>query len=49
VPGDRIVAIDGTPVADQADMVGRLGAAGDQVVIDADRRGRFVQVRLQTR
>ena len=47
--GDRIAAIDGAPVADQADMVRRLGAAGDQVVIDADRRGRTVQLRLQAR
>ncbi len=49
MPGDRIVAIDGAPLADQADMVSRLKAAGDQVLIDADRRGRFVQVRLQAR
>ena len=49
LPGDRIVAIDGTPLADQADMVARLGAAGEQVVIDADRRGRFVQLRLSAR
>lgn len=47
--GDRIVAVDGSPVADQADMVARLGAAGDQVVIDADRRGRFMQLHLQAR
>jgi hypothetical protein len=49
MPGDRVVAIDGSPIADQADMVARLAAAGDQVVIDADRRGRIVQLHLQAR
>jgi len=49
MPGDRIVAIDGTPLVDQADMVARLRAAGDQVVVDAERRGRFVQRRLEAR
>jgi hypothetical protein len=49
VPGDRIVGIDGSPLTDQADMVARLGAARDQVVIDGDRRGRLVRLQLQAR
>ncbi|NDC62468.1 MAG: M20/M25/M40 family metallo-hydrolase [Planctomycetia bacterium] len=46
--GDRIVAIDGRSVADQADMVSRLAAAGESVVVDVDRRGRIVQLRAVT-
>jgi hypothetical protein len=46
LPGDRLTAIDGTATAGQAGMVARLAAAGDRVVIDLERRGRFLQVTL---
>jgi hypothetical protein len=46
LPGDRILAIDGGAVANQADMVARLKAAGPQVVVDIERRGRFTQMTL---
>ena len=49
LPGDRILAVDAAPVANQADMVARLQAAGQQVVIDVERRGRFTQVTLEAR
>ena len=42
--GDRVIAIDGTAVADQADMVARLAAAGDSVAVDVDRKGRLVRI-----
>lgn len=49
LPGDRIRAVDATPVANQADMVARLQAAGPHVVIDLERRGRFTQATLESR
>jgi len=42
--GDRVIAIDGTAVTDQADMVTRLASAGTHVAIDVDRRGRVVRI-----
>ena len=42
--GDRVVAIDGTVVTNQADMVARLAAAGSSVAIDVDRKGRVVRL-----
>jgi len=47
VPGDRLVAIDGLAVAGQDDMVHRLSAAAARVVLDIDRKGRFMQVALE--
>jgi len=47
--GDRVMAIDGVAILDQADMVSRLGSAGDRVVLDVDRRGRIVQLRPEAR
>ncbi|NBW97730.1 MAG: M20/M25/M40 family metallo-hydrolase, partial [Planctomycetia bacterium] len=38
--GDRIVAIDGLPIADQKEMVARLQDAGSSVLVEVDRRGR---------
>ena len=42
--GDRVVAIDGVPLADQQDMLVKLAAAGARVSIDVDRRGRLVRL-----
>ena len=42
--GDRVVAIDGTVVTNQADMVARLAAAGSSVAIDVDRKGRVMRL-----
>ena len=42
--GDRVIAIDGTAVTNQADMVARLAAAGSSVAIDVDRKGRVVRL-----
>jgi len=42
--GDRVMAIDGTAVTDQADMVTRLASAGNHVAIDVDRKGRVVRI-----
>ena len=44
--GDRVVAIDGVAVTSQEDMVSRLAAAGNQVTVDVDRKGRLVQVSM---
>jgi len=48
LPGDRITALDGRPVANQAEMVARLQSAGPRVVIDVERRGRFTQIAVET-
>jgi hypothetical protein len=45
--GDRILTIDGDRIASQDDMITRLGAAGDRVAIDVERRGRVVRVTLE--
>ncbi len=45
--GDRIVAIDGGPITNQADMLARLAAAGPRVVLDVERRGRIASVSLE--
>jgi hypothetical protein len=45
--GDRILTIDGDRIASQDDMIARLGAAGDRVGIDVERRGRVVRVTLE--
>ena len=42
--GDRVVSIDHQTIGDQADMVQRLGAAGNRVVIEVDRRGRMLRL-----
>jgi hypothetical protein len=42
--GDRVIAIDGTAVTNQADMVARLAAAGSSVAIDVDRKGKVVRL-----
>jgi hypothetical protein len=42
VPGDRILAIDGVAVENQATMLDRLKAAGGEVALAIDRRGRFM-------
>ena len=42
--GDRVLAIDGTAVTDQADMVTRLATAGSHVAIDVDRKGKIVRI-----
>jgi regulator of sigma E protease len=47
VPGDRILAIDGVAVANQATMLERLRAAGDEVALAIERRGRFVAAVLR--
>jgi hypothetical protein len=44
--GDRLIALDGKAVASQADMVARLAAAGNQIVVDIDRRGRVIRLSL---
>jgi hypothetical protein len=41
--GDRVIAIDGTAVTNQADMVARLAAAGSSVAIDVDRKGKVMR------
>lgn len=46
--GDRIVAIDGVPLTNQADMLARLAAAGGRVVLDLERRGRFTGAVLES-
>ena len=46
--GDRVIAIDGTVVTNQADMVARLAAAGSSVAIDVDRKGKVVRLRMVT-
>ena len=42
--GDRIVAIDGQPLADQQDMLAKLAAAADRATVDVDRKGRRVRL-----
>jgi len=42
--GDRIVAIDGMPLADQPDMLAKLSAAGHHIEIDVDRKGRRLRL-----
>jgi len=42
--GDRVIAIDGTVVINQEDMVARLAAAGSSVAIDVDRKGKVVRL-----
>ena len=44
--GDRIVAIDGVACAGQDDMVARLAAAGREVTLDVDRKGRLERLTL---
>jgi len=44
--GDRLVAIDGVAVTNQADMIARLAAAPDTVSVAADRRGRMVRIEM---
>jgi predicted metalloprotease with PDZ domain len=46
--GDRVIAIDGTAVTNQADMVARLAAAGNSVAIDIDRKGRIMRLDMAT-
>jgi hypothetical protein len=46
IVGDRIIAIDGMKLVDQADMVTRLGAAGPRVTIEIDRRGRLTEIEV---
>jgi len=43
---DRVTAIDGAEVTSQEDMVTRLAAAGDQVTLDIDRKGRLMQLTM---
>jgi hypothetical protein len=47
--GDRIMAIDAVPIADQDDLAGRLGAivAPGQVSLDVERGGRLARVELK--
>jgi predicted metalloprotease with PDZ domain len=47
--GDRVIAIDGVAIVSQADMVARLGAAGERVTLDVDRRGRILQLETTER
>jgi C-terminal processing protease CtpA/Prc len=42
--GDRVLAIDGTAVTSQVDMVTRLAAAGNRVALDVDRKGRVTRI-----
>jgi hypothetical protein len=42
--GDRVTAIDGQAIGSQAEMVARLAAAGDQVALEVDRKGRLVRI-----
>jgi S1-C subfamily serine protease len=44
--GDRVIAVDGTVVTNQADMVARLAAAGSSVAIDVDRKGKVVRLAM---
>jgi hypothetical protein len=46
--GDRVTAIDGQAINNQADMVARLAAAGNRVALDVDRKGRFVRIDMAT-
>lgn len=46
--GDRIIAIDGRTLANQADMVERLATAGDRVPLDIDRKGRIVRLEMSS-
>ena len=42
--GDRVIAIDGAALESQADMLARLQAAGDRVIVDVERKGRIVRL-----
>ena len=44
--GDRVIAIDGAVVTNQADMVARLAAAGNSVAIDVDRKGKVLRLAM---
>jgi len=44
--GDRVVAVQGKRVADQADMIARLAASEGDVDLTIDRRGRILALRL---
>jgi predicted metalloprotease with PDZ domain len=44
--GDRVIAIDGTAVTNQADMVARLAAAASSVAIDVDRKGKVMRLEM---
>jgi len=48
LPGDRIVAIDGDTVVDQAAMISRLKTSGDRVTLTVERRGRFLEALLRS-
>jgi hypothetical protein len=44
--GDRVIAVDGRPLANQADMVERLARSADRVLLDIDRKGRIVRLEM---
>jgi len=44
--GDRVAAINGTDILSQADMVARLAAAGNGVVVDVERKGRMLRLEM---
>lgn len=43
-PADRIVAVDGVPLAGHADLLARLAEAGDTVTLRVERRGRSIDL-----
>ncbi len=42
--GDRIIAIDGEPIANQAAMLERMAKAGDALMLTLERVGRIVEI-----
>ncbi len=46
--GDRVLAIDGVAVSNQSDMVNKLRIAGPNTVLDIDRKGRMIQLKMTT-
>ena len=45
-PGDRLLSVDGQSFADQAGMVDCLKRAGDDCLLEIDRRGRVIGIEL---
>jgi acetylornithine deacetylase/succinyl-diaminopimelate desuccinylase-like protein len=48
LPGDRLLTVGGTKVADQSAMIDMLRAAGATVDVEVERRGRILRLEMRT-
>jgi predicted metalloprotease with PDZ domain len=46
LPGDRIITLDGVEPRSQDDMLARLKAAVGGVVLNVERHGRIIEIRM---